>query len=305
VTGAAGFAGSHLVDLLTADGLDVVGWHRPEGTPPLRSGAARWQAVDLLDRSAVAAAIAALRPAVVYHCAGAAHIGRSWNDTEATLAINVRGSHNLIEALHEHEIAAKVLIPSSGTVYADSADPLTEDHPVAASSPYAVSKLAQELLAAGNAGRPDVFIARAFNHIGPRQHPSFAASGFARRIAEAEAGRSTTDLRVGNLDVKRDLTDVRDMVRAYRLIVETGTPGRIYNVCSGRPVAIREVLTRLLSTARVPINISIDRALYRPTDPPQIVGDPTRILQELGWSADIPLERTLNDLLEYWRTSSG
>lgn len=265
-----------------------------------------WQDVDLLDKAAVERALAAVRPDVVYHCAGAAHVGRAWQSTAPTLAINVRGTHRLIEGLRACGCTeARVLIPGSSLIYAAADVPLTEDHPLLPSNPYALSKLAQERLGVENTGGPPVLIARAFNHIGPRQDPVFAASGFARRVADIEAGRWKPEMQVGNLEARRDLTDVRDTVRAYRAIAERGRPGRAYNVCSGRAVAIREVLERLLARAGVPISIVADPARYRPNDQPLVAGDPTRIQTELGWTADIPLERTLDDLLEYWRRQAA
>jgi GDP-4-dehydro-6-deoxy-D-mannose reductase len=309
VTGASGFAGSHLLDLLAADtDTEIVAWGGPAGGQPWKAPAdpgsrGTWRALDLLDRAAVRDALTDVRPAVVYHCAGAAHIGRAWETTEPTFATNVRGTHHLIEGLRESgNHSAHVLIPSSAMVYAAADHPLTEDHPILPGSPYALSKLAQELVGSENTGGPDVFIARAFNHVGPRQDPQFAASGFARRIADIEAGRWEPEIAVGNLEARRDLTDVRDTVRAYRLIVERGQPGRPYNVCSGRAVSIREVLDMLLARARVPIRVRVDPARYRPNDQPLVVGDPQRIHDELGWSAVIPLETTLDDLLEFWRT---
>jgi GDP-4-dehydro-6-deoxy-D-mannose reductase len=261
-----------------------------------------WQAVDLLDKGAVERALEEVRPDVVYHCAGAAHVGRAWHSTEPTFATNVRGTHHLIEGLRACGCTgARVVIPSSSLVYAAADVPLTEDHPLLPSNPYALSKLAQELVGVEDTGGQSVLVARAFNHIGPRQDPLFAASGFARRVADIEAGRWNAEMQVGNLEARRDLTDVRDTVRAYRAIAERGQPGRAYNVCSGRAVAIRDVLEMLLARARVSISIVVDPTRYRPNDQPLVVGDPTRIRTELGWSADIPLERTLDDLLEYWR----
>ena len=186
-------------------------------------------------------------------------------------------------------------------VYAPSSERIREDRATVPSSPYGLSELAQELVGSGNPWGPEVFIARAFNHLGARQDPEFVASGFARRIADIEAGRWPPEIDVGNLDARRDLTDVRDTVRAYRLIVERGTPGRAYNVCTGRAISIRGLLDMLLALARVPIRINVDPARYRPSDLPIVVGDPSRIQQELGWTADIPLERTLEDLLAFWR----
>jgi GDP-4-dehydro-6-deoxy-D-mannose reductase len=304
VTGAAGFAGSHLIELLARDAADIVAWHRPGSPAPAAVGRTRWESVDVLDASAVRDGIARVRPGLVYHCAGAAHVGRSWDHVESTLATNVRGTHHLLDALSRAGPSAtvRVVIPSSALVYASADEALTEDHPLVPASPYGLSKLAQELLGCRAIGDGvSVTIARAFNHFGPRQDPWFVASGFARRIADIEAGRWEPELAVGNLDARRDLTDVRDTVRAYRLVLERAEPGRAYNVCSGRAIAIRDLLHMLLARARVPIRVRVDPNRYRPNDTPLLLGDPRRIQDELGWGAEIPIERTLDDLLEYWR----
>ena len=305
VTGAAGFAGSHLVDHLVDGGADVVAWHRP-GHPPARDvRSTRWDGVDLLDADAVSSAIARLRPSAVYHCAGAAHVGRAWDSTEPTLATNVRGTHHLLRALERAGAPARVLVPSSALVYGGADEALTESHPLVPNSPYGLSKLAQEMLAGRSNGPLGVTIARAFNHLGPRQDPQFAASGFARRIADIERGIWQPEISVGNLEARRDLTDVRDTVRAYTLILERGTPGRPYNVCSGHAITIRQLLDLLIARARVPVSVKVDPARYRPNDTPILLGDPSRLRNELGWTAQIPLEQTLDDLLEYWRNRTS
>jgi GDP-4-dehydro-6-deoxy-D-mannose reductase len=303
VTGAAGFAGSHLLDLLKAEGAEVVAWHRPGGKPPREVDGAQWEGVDVRDAAQVAEAIARLRPATVYHCAGAAHVGRAWDSSEATFAVNVRGTHHLLQALERAAVPARVLIPSSALVYASSDQPLGEDAPLSPSSPYGLSKLAQEMLGSRTNGALTVAIARPFNHFGPRQDPFFAASGFARRIADIERGRWAPEISVGNLDARRDLTDVRDTVRAYRLIAENGQPGRPYNVCTGRAIAIGELLERLLSHARIAITVKTDPARLRPNDTPILVGDPRRLRDELQWTPQISLEQTVDDLLAYWRAT--
>ena len=311
VTGAAGFAGSHLLDLLTqhtaADSNfsspsgEIVGWHRPGGSPPQRAGVT-WEAVDLLDRSSVIEAVDRLRPAMVYHCAGAAHVGQAWQRTEDTFAINVRGTHHVVDALCRVAAEVRVLLPSSALVYRPASAPLTEDDPLIPASPYGVSKLAQELVGSHTIGAAvQVSVARAFNHFGPRQAATFSTSGFARQIAMIEAGLQPPEIAVGNLDARRDLTDVRDTVRAYRTILERGQPRRAYNVCTGRAVAIREVLEKLLARARVPIRVRVDPARLRPSDVPLLLGDASR-LRELAWAPEIPLDRTLDDILDYWRS---
>ncbi len=303
VTGASGFVGGHLIDQLSSHGADIIAWHRPGGTPlPARHGVTT-DAVELLDRDAVTTAIARCRPSRVYHCAGAAHVGRSWENTAATLAVNVRGTHYLMQALDQAGIEARVLVPSSAMVYRAASEPLTEDHPLQPSSPYALSKLAQELAASSGSARVQAVVARAFNHFGPRQDPFFVASGFARRIADIEAGRWAPEISVGNLEARRDMTDVRDTVRAYRMILEHGVPERPYNVCSGHAIAIGELLDRMLARARRPITIKIDPARYRPNDLPVLVGDATRLQTELGWRPQFTIDQTLDDLLAYWRSN--
>jgi len=303
VTGAAGFAGSHLLDLLAREPAgDIVAWHRPGGAAPSVHASVKSEAIDMLDRDAVRAAVSRLRPAAVYHCAGAAHVGRAWDRTEATLAANVRATHHLLDALDRAGVEARVVIPSSAMVYAPADRALTEDDPLVPATPYGLSKVAQEMLAGHAGGGVTVLVARAFNHIGPRQDPMFAASAFARSIADIERGRSEPTISVGNLSARRDITDVRDTVRAYRLILERGRPGEPLNVCSGSAMAIADLLDLLVARARVPVRIAIDPARYRPHDQPLVLGDATRIRERLGWTPQIPLDQTVDDLLQYWRS---
>jgi GDP-4-dehydro-6-deoxy-D-mannose reductase len=250
----------------------------------------------------VHAAIARARPSAVYHCAGAAHVGRAWDSTTPTFAINVRGTHHILQAVERAGGGARVLVPSSALVYGSAAEALTESHPLLPASPYGLSKLAQEMLAAKTCDTLPVLIPRPFNHFGPRQDPHFVASGFARRIADIEMGRWAPQISVGNLEARRDLTDVRDTVRAYQMILERGQPGRPYNICSGRAISIRELLDLLIARARVPLEVNVDPARYRPNDTPLLLGDPARLRDELGWTPRIPIEQTLDDLLEYWRS---
>jgi len=259
----------------------------------------------MLDRAQIRNAIRELQPHAVYHCAGAAHVGAAWNATTTTLATNVQGTHHLIEALRDFAPDARLLNPSSALVYAPSASPLDEEQPLVPASPYGLSKLAQELLGIGNPDGPSVYVARPFNHFGPRQDPSFAGSGFARTVALIEAGRMRPEIQVGNLEPLRDLTDVRDTVRAYQLILERGIPGRPYNVCSGRPIKIGHLLDMMLRRARVSIRVVVDPARYRPNDSPVVQGNPARIREELGWTPKIPIEQTIDDLLAFWRERSA
>jgi GDP-4-dehydro-6-deoxy-D-mannose reductase len=317
VTGAAGFAGSHLLDLLVADGVHAAGaigpptsvtpthiiaWSRPGGHAPRALLGVTWREVDLLDRTSVRDALADAHPDLVYHCGGAAHVGQSWRSTAPTYRINVLGTHHLMDGLRRLQIAARVVVTGSASVYAPSTTAMDERHPLMPSSPYALSKLAQEMVALDEGPALEVVVARSFNHFGPRQEPAFVASGFARRIADIETGRWAPEISVGNLDAQRDLTDVRDTVRAYRLMAERGRSGQVYNICSGQAISIRTLLERLLARAIVPIAVRTDAARYRPNDQPVVLGNGNRIRTELGWKPRISLEQSLDDLLAYWRT---
>jgi GDP-4-dehydro-6-deoxy-D-mannose reductase len=288
VTGAAGFAGSHLLEHLSGTS-EVVGWSR--------------QSVDLLDRDRVRRAIADLRPSRIFHCAGAAHVAESWARTADTLAANVLATHYLFDAVRRAGLACRIFVPGSAHVYAPLPTPIPEDAPVAPASPYALSKLAQEQLATQALAEDGIeaICARVFNHTGARQSPAFAASSMARQIALIEHGAVAPVIKVGNLEAERDLTDVRDTVRAYALLMERGVPGTIYNVASGVGRRTREVLETLMALARVPVRVETDPERLRPHDIPILVGDATRLRAATGWAPQIGFERMLQDLLDYWR----
>jgi GDP-4-dehydro-6-deoxy-D-mannose reductase len=303
VTGAAGFAGSHVVQTLAGAG-NVIGWMRATPPPDDIAPLARWQQVDLLDREAVRAAIYRAKPDAVYHCAGAPNVAYSWRDTVSPLSNNVLGTHILLDALRRAGSRCRVVIPGSATVYAPSTSPLTEESPVAPVNPYALSKLAQEQLGmiSGREDGIDVIVTRSFNHTGPRQSAAFAAPNMARQIALIEAGAAEPMIKVGNLDAQRDMTDVRDMARAYAGLMEKGTPSTIYNVASGVARSMKSILAALVARARVTVRIETDPALLRPSDTPVLLGDASRLRAATGWQPEIPFEQTLNDLLDYWRS---
>ena len=315
VTGASGFVGSHLLTLLdrTAERDTLVAWQRPNTGPQAnRSSPPRptpatdritWRNVDLLDGASVSQAIAELRPSQVYHCAGVADVGGSWTNSYATIRTNVMGTDHVLSALQDHRIAARVLVTGSALVYRPSATAISETAPLGPVSPYGLSKLAQEMLALATSGQGcvTVVVTRSFTHIGPGQAPSFATASFAEQIARIEAGQSKPVLRVGNLNACRDLTDVRDTVRAYRLLMTSGTHSTPYNVCSGEAHRVSNVLEGLLAAASVKVSVREDQARARPTDNPLLLGDRTRITRDVGWRPEIPLSRTLGDLLDYWR----
>jgi len=303
VTGAAGFVGTHLLERLARGSAPLVGWFRPGAEPAYPHPAATWVSVEMLDRAAVEGALADLDPAAVYHLAGAAHVGQSWQHTRETYEGNVLATHHLLDGLRRLDLRPRVLISGSATIYRHQDAPITDESPIGPQSPYATSKLAQEMLgrrAWTDAGIPTV-VARSFNHIGPGQHWSFVASGVARQIARIEAGLQQARIVVGNVAARRDLMDVRDTVRAYVAMVERGTPGQTYNVCSGRAIAIGDLIDRLVSRSRVPVTVVQDPALFRPSDVPLLVGDHGRLTADTGWVPEMAIDQTLTDILEDWR----
>lgn len=300
VTGATGFAGSHLLERLLLSHDQVAGWSNSRGHSFDEASRIGWQKVDILDRDAVRGAISALQPSVVFHCAGLPHVAESWGNAGRALQVNALGTHHLLDAVRESSPGSRVIVAGSALVYRQSGEALREDSPVGPCDPYGLSKLAQEMVSI-RAGTP-VIATRPFNHFGPRQQPSFATSSFAKQIAEIEAGRREPVMLVGNLDSRRDLTDVRDTVRAYEALAALGTPGRIYNICSGTAHRVGDVLDRLVALARVRVTVQQDPARMRPSDNPVVLGDPSRIAADTGWTTTIPLDRTLEDLLAWWRT---
>ena len=302
VTGASGFAGSHLIQLLSTSHA-VVGWAR--STPPAEIVSfAQWQSIDLLDRDAVTAAVHGLNPSAIFHCAGLPQVAESWTDTAAPLAANVLGTHRLLEAVRLLGSSCRILVTGSAHVYAPSSAPIAEDETLRPASPYALSKLAQEQLALKAAAEDglQVIVTRSFNHTGPRQTPSFVAPSIARQIAAIERGEMEPVIRVGNLEAQRDLLDVRDAVRAYAALIQAGTPGTVYNVASGVGRPVRAVLDALVSRARVPIRIETDAERMRANDIPILIGDASRLRQATGWEPKVSFEQMLDDLLAYWRS---
>jgi len=318
VTGAHGFVGGHLLDHLRAEHpeVEVFALIRPRAGAPGRPGEAALLEADLDDAPAVAAAVATARPDRIVHLAGQSSVHHSWIDPGATLRTNVLGLVHLMDGVRASGLRPRLLVVGSadeyGIVEAGSA-PVREDAPLRPLSPYAVSKLAQGLLALEYAvpGGPEVIRTRTFPHTGPGRGEAFAESSFARQIVEVESGRRAPVLSVGNLEVVRDFTDVRDVVRAYWALLErvstasVARPETVYNVCSGRGVRLADLLARLIALAGVNVEVRQDPARFRPADIPVLVGDPSRLRAATGWEPTIDLDRTLADLLEDWRVRLG
>lgn len=302
VTGATGFAGSHLVDTLTGTGREVAAWGHAQGRPVPQEGEGRvrWTAVDILDRRSVENALAELRPTMIFHLAGLAHVAEAWKDSARPLQVNALGTHHLLDAVEKVVPGCKVVIAGSALVYRPSATALTEEDPIGPADPYGVSKLAQEMRAE-RAATP-VVLTRPFNHAGPRQSESFVTTSFAKQLAEIEAGIREPKLLVGNLDARRDIMDVRDTARAYVALSERGTPGRVYNICSGVAYRVGDLLERLLSIVRARVTVEQDPSRLRPSDNPVVLGDASRLSADTGWHPQIPIDQTLSDLLTWWRS---
>jgi GDP-4-dehydro-6-deoxy-D-mannose reductase len=289
VTGSGGFVGSHLLEHLYSSRTAVVAWTR--------------RTVDLLDRDGVRAAIRDLRPTRIYHLAGVPHVAESWRDTAQPLEGNVLATEHLLDAVRRTGIRCRVLIPGSATVYAPSSEPISETGAIAPASPYAISKLAQEQLAlrAIQEDGLDVVVTRSFNHTGARQTPAFVAPSMARQIAMIERGQQDPVIKVGNLEARRDLSDVRDVVRAYVALMHSGETGAIYNVASGVARPIQSILDSLVSRSKVAVRIEVDPARMRPNDVPVVAGDYSRLRAATGWQPAIAFDQMLDDLLSYWR----
>jgi GDP-4-dehydro-6-deoxy-D-mannose reductase len=301
VTGATGFAGGHLLEHLLEHTPRVAAWGHAGGRelPAGRDQRVSWAAVDVTDSAAVTHSLDQLRPSAIYHCAGIADVHGTWAASTRALRVNVIGTHTLLAAVERLRLDVPILVTGSALVYGSALDALSEDSPLAPSSPYGVSKLAQEMAATLAAGH--VVITRSFNHAGPRQSDAYVTSSFARQIAEAEAGIREPVLAVGNLDARRDITDVRDTVRAYRLLVERGRPHQPYNVCRGEAFRIGDLLESLIRQARIRIQVRTDPARLRPNDNPVVLGSPQRLRQDTGWAPAVAIDDTLRDLLAHWR----
>ena len=302
VTGATGFVGGHLLDRLV-DRAPLVAWFRPGGRPPDPTRHIDWRAVDLLDAAAVTDALHETAPSWVFHVAGASQVAVSWQTAVPHLRTNVLGTHHLLDAVRHAVPTCRVLVVSSAQIYQVTDEPIDEAAPLLPPTPYGLSKLAQDQLALRTASEHDldVVIARPFNHAGPRQSPEFAVANFARQIAWIEAGLMPPRIRVGNLDTRRDMTDVRDVVKAYDLLMARAPRERPYNICSGRAWRMGDLLEELRHLARVPIEVEQDPALLRPNDVAVVQGDASRIRSEIGWTPHIKVEQTLSDTLEWWR----
>jgi GDP-4-dehydro-6-deoxy-D-mannose reductase len=315
ITGITGFAGSHLVEYLLREHPDVEiyglrRWRsRMDNIAHLESQV-RLLECELRDATAVRVALERSRPDVIFHLAAQSFVPASWVSPADTLTSNIIGQTNIFEAIRELEIDPVVQLACSseeyGLVLPDEV-PIKETNPLRPLSPYAVSKVAQDLL--GYQYHQSYGIkavrTRGFNHTGPRRGDVFVTSNFAKQIASIEAGIQEPVLRVGNLDAVRDFTDVRDMVRGYWLAATKGKPGEVYNIATGSGITIRAMLDLQLSLSKAEVRVETDPERLRPSDVEVLIGDSSRFRTDTGWEPRIPFETTMRDLLDYWRDRIG
>ena len=310
ITGATGFAGSHLVDLLLKSNDQIFGTFYSETSLSNLENKEKIKLLktDLTKKDQVKLLIEKVKPDYLYHLAALTAPMSSFEDPSETFINNVISELNILEELRRNNLKkTKVLIASSAEVYGNVSKenlPISENVPLNPTNPYAVSKIAQDFL-----GRQyflsyglSIIRVRPFNHIGPKQSPNFVVSSFAKKIVDIEKGRKDPVLNVGNLNAKRDFTDVRDVVKAYRMILDKGELGEVYNIGSGKSYKISEILNMLLSFSKTKIEIKVDKSLLRPIDNPELVCDFKKICKITGWKPEIALQTTLYDTLDYWRS---
>jgi GDP-4-dehydro-6-deoxy-D-mannose reductase len=310
VTGVTGFAGGFLAEaLLETVGVRLIGVGRENHWPaPTQNLAGRLElrGLDLCDGSQVESLLRQFQPDRIFHLAGYAHVGRSFQEPQAAWAGNLQATLSLYDAVHRWGGKPRILFVSSGQVYGepDSADQAFDERsPLQPLSPYGASKAAADLASYQYFRSPGLSIVRVrpFNHIGPRQSPDFAVAHFARQIADIERNRRLPILETGNLSPLRDLTDVRDMIRAYMMIMEKGQPGEVYNAAAGEVHSMQSILARLLKLARVRVEVRQQATQVRATETSAIRADAGKLRREIGWAPAFSLDQTLADILDYWR----
>ena len=310
ITGIAGFVGSHLAEfLLKKKGMKVFGidrWlSRLDNICHIQDKIELIEC-DLTDPFSTHTEIERIRPDLIFHLAAQSFVPTSWLAPHDTLTTNIMGQLNVFESVHKLKLKTRIQIACSseeyGMVYKNEI-PIKETNPFRPLSPYAVSKVTQDMLGYQYYQSYGLFVVRTrgFNHTGPRRGENFVSSNFAKQIALIEKGLQKPIIYVGNLSAIRDFTDVRDMVRAYWLALQKAKPGETYNICSGKGIVIKHCLEMLLKLSRKKIKIEIDPARLRPSDVEILIGDNTKFCKQTGWKPQIPFKKTLSDLLDYWR----
>ncbi len=316
ITGATGFVGSHLIEyLLRRDEVTIYATRRRrsdiENVAHLMNlPRVKWLTMDITDSHSVLRLIEECKPDLCFHLCAQSFVPASWNAPQETMTTNIIGTINLLEAIRSICPESRIQIAGSSEEYGmvkEDELPVSENSPLRPLSPYGVSKVAEDLLGYQYFMSYGLKIVRTrgFNHTGPRRGEMFVCSNFAKQIVEIEKGKRENSILVGNLDAKRDFTDVRDMVSAYWLSLEKGKPGEVYNISSGKCFSMREVLDMLLELSGAKVKVEPDPERVRPSDVPVLLGDSGKFHKETGWEPKIPFEKTLEDILNYWREKIG
>jgi len=312
ITGITGFAGSHLTELLlNKKGVKIFGikrWRsKLDNIAHIKENLTLMEC-DIKDYSSVREILNKIKPDMIFHLAAQSFVQTSWSAPSETLATNIMGELNIFEAVRQIGLNPLIQVAGSSEEYGQVRKvdiPIKETTLLNPLSPYAVSKVGQDMLAYQYYKSYGLKIVRtrAFNHTGPRRGEVFVSSNFANQIAKIEAGLAEPVIYVGNLSAVRDFTDVRDMVKGYWLALEKGEPGEVYNICSGKGYSIRDVLNILKGYSKKKFTVKKDASRMRPSDVPTLIGDNTKFVKRTGWRPEIPFEKTLKDLLDYWRAS--
>ncbi len=305
VVGGAGFVGKYLVKYLSEElNYDVVATKMSYEILELPNVTVL--DLDILKKEKIIELLDNIRPDYIFHLAAQSSVALSWENPALTVDVNIKGTINLLDAVREINIQPRIILIGSGEEYGHIAVgelPITEENPLRPRNIYAVSKVCQNMIGKVyvEAYDMDIIMVRAFNHTGPNQTSAFVVADFCKQVAEIEAGLKIPILRVGNLGAKRDFTDVRDVVRAYGLLITKGKKGQVYNVGSGKAISIEEVLQMIISKAKIKIEVEIDESKFRPVDVPIIEADTSKLNRCTGWKPRIMLEQTIEETLEFYR----
>ena len=305
IIGAAGFVGGYLADHLQKEcGWSVCVTKMPQEVCSIEN--VEIYDLDILEKNAMEQLLEQVAPDYIFHLAAQSSVAVSWKRPDLTVDVNIKGCVNVLEAIRKMEKKPRVLLIGSGEEYGpvkQEENPVKETQTLQPGNIYAATKVCQNMIGKiyADAYQMDVMMVRAFNHIGPKQAPLFVVSDFCKQVAEIEKGQKEPVMYVGNLCAMRDFTDVRDIVRAYAMLIQKGTAGETYNVGSGKAIEIRELLDKILKLSTKEIKVEIDEKKLRPVDVKIVEADVSKLVRETGWERRFELEDTLKDILEYWR----
>lgn len=305
IIGAAGFVGGYLADHLQRECGWSVSVTKMQQESFQREGISVYD-LNILETDEVKKLLDKIKPDYIFHLAAQSSVSLSWKNPELTLDVNIKGCVNVLEAVRGLDYKPRVLLVGSSEEYGrlrNTTEAVPEETVLHPGNIYAASKACQNMIGKiyADAYQMEIIMVRAFNHIGPKQSSAFVVSDFCRQAAEIESGKKEPVMRVGNLSAKRDFTDVRDIVRAYALLIQRGRAGETYNVGSGKAIAINEILDMILKLSKCEIQVTIDSEKLRPVDIPVIEADIRKLVDITGWETQIPIEKTVQEILDFWR----